>query len=109
MSLHFNRQQIEEQGDNDEPTPQVATVLLKIKRIMTSVERILNSHPPGAVENVKNLSLPQVKNPACGFGDEGLPPSPEDCVQNVLVLRAGRGVPGFVRQAFFRPPSPRAR
>ena len=36
--------------------------------ILASVKPILILHPSGAAENVKNLSLPQVKNLAGGFG-----------------------------------------
>ena len=35
---------------------------------MASVKLILILHPSGAAENVKKLSLPQVKNLACGLG-----------------------------------------
>ena len=47
--------------------PQVASVLLRIKRVMASVKLILILRPSGAVESEKNLSLPEVKNLTCGF------------------------------------------
>ena len=50
------------------PKPQAAIAVSRIKRVMASVKLTLILHPPGAAENVKNLSLPQVKNLACGFG-----------------------------------------
>ena len=47
---------------------QVAVALSRIKHVMASVKLILILHPSGGEENVKNLSLLQVKNLACGFG-----------------------------------------
>ena len=47
---------------------QAAIALWRMKGVMAWVKLTLNSHPSGAAESVQNLSLPHVKNFACGFG-----------------------------------------